>query len=151
MGHYLPSAIVLGTSITIGGFDIPDPLSGVLYLIPAFGIGALGWSVQTPLVSLLAFSLHRPKGKSRQSLLAIVHLLYGALIPTLAMVNFPQSILLATITIAYLVPYRPLRLGLLGLHPALIPGLKEEWGLGNVVWPGVFAVWVPLWVVAVVI
>jgi glycosylphosphatidylinositol transamidase len=89
---------------------------------------------------------------------ALAHLLYGALIPTLAMVNFPQAILLATISVTYLVPWRRARLAVLAAHPALISltplagDLKEQWfEIGNVAWPAIFALWLPLWVIAAVV
>ncbi len=82
-------------------------------------------------------------------MIALTHLLYGAYIPTLAMVNFPQAILLASITVAYLAPPRWVRLGILGLHPSLLAklDLRGEWEtVGNLAWPGVFVVWLPLWI-----
>ncbi|ORY26329.1 Gaa1-like protein [Naematelia encephala] len=149
VGHYLPSAIILGASITIAGFDCPDPLAGLMWLLPAFGLGWIGWALQTPWISFLALAIPRPTGNSRKSLSSLTHLLYGALIPTLAMVNYPQALLLAAVTIAYLAPYRWIRLALLALHPGLIMGLKEEWEtVGNLAWPGIFAIWVPLWCIA---
>ena len=154
VGHYLPAAVLLGTSITIEGFDCPSPLKGVLWFLPAFLLSGLSWVLQIPLVSLVALAFPRPKGDAKTSLSALVHLLYGALIPTLAMVNFPQAILLAGITIAYLATPRWLRLGILGLHPSLLVklDLKGEWEMvGNLAWPGIFAVWLPLWIVSAIL
>ena len=154
VGHYLPAAILLGASITIGGFDCPDPLQGVVWMLPAFLLAWLGWMVQSPLTSLLGLALPRHKGDTRRSVISLTHLLYGALIPTLAMVNFPQAILLGSITVSYLMSPRVVRMGLLGiLHPWLATlsplNLKWEWEtIGNLAWPGVFAIWIPLWVLA---
>jgi glycosylphosphatidylinositol transamidase len=152
VGHYLPIAILFGASVTLGGFDCPAPLSGVFWLLPAFTIGLIGWLLQTPLVSFVALAFPRPKGPVRTSMTSLAHLLFGAVIPTLAMVNFPQAILLAAITITYLTPWRWARLTVLAAHPALLGGLKEEWlQVGNLTWVGVFAVWVPLWVISAMI
>lgn len=151
VGHYLPAAVILGASVTIGGFDCPLPLEGVIWMLPAFVIAWIGWMVQTPLVSLVALALPRPTGDTRKSVNALTHLLYGALIPTLAMVNFPQALLLGTITVSYLMPPRWVRLALLGLHPVLATRLDLRWEwetIGNLAWPGVFAIWVPLWVLS---
>ena len=151
VGHYLPAAVVLGTSVTIGGFDCPSPLKGVLWFIPALLLSGIAWLLQSPTVSIIALVLPRPEGGSRQSLSALTHLFYGALIPTLAMVNFPQALLLAGVTIAYLAPSRWARLVLLGLHPSLLISLdlRREWEtVGNLMWPGIFAVWLPLWTVS---
>ena len=149
VGNYLPAAILLGASITIGGFNCPSPVEGVLWLLPAVLLSGLAWAVQIPSVSLLALAIPRPKGDARESLIALVHLLYGALIPTLAMVNFPQAILLAAITLTYLVPSGWTRLVVLGLHPSLARSdLRLAWEtVGSLAWPGVFAVWLPLWIV----
>ncbi len=152
VGHYLPAAVLLGASISIAGFDCPAPLEGAIWMLPAFLLSGLAWVVQSPLVSLLAFGLPRPKADERKSLGALTHLLYGAYVPTLAMVNFPQAVLLAGISFAYLGPTRWVRLAMLGLHPSFLPGvqLRGEWEtVGNLAWPGVFAIWVPLWVSSV--
>jgi glycosylphosphatidylinositol transamidase len=153
VGNYLPAAILLGASVTIGGFDCPSPLDGVLWMVPAFLISWIAWIVQMPLISLLAIGLPRPKGEARKSAMALTHLLYGALIPTLAMVNFPQALLLGSVTVLYLMPPRWIRLGLLAFHPwlATLPQLNLRWEwetIGNLAWPGVFAVWTPLWILS---
>lgn len=154
VGHYLPAAVLLGASVTIGGFDCPTLLEGVVWMLPAFLLGWVGWMIQTPLVSLLGLVLPRPKGNTRRSAISLTHLLYGAYIPTLAMVNFPQAILLGTITVLYLMPPRVMRLVILGvLHPwlATLGGLDLRWEwetIGNLAWPGVFAIWIPLWVLS---
>lgn len=154
VGHYLPAAILLGASVTIGGFDCPSPLEGVLWFLPAFLLSGLAWIVQNPLVSLLALALPNPKGDARRSLSSLTHLLYGALIPTLAMVNFPQALILAFITIMYLASPRWIRLAMLGAHPSLMRyiNLRWEWEtIGNLAWPGIFAVWLPLWIASAMI
>lgn len=152
VGHYLPAAVLLGASLTIGGFDCPAPLEGVMWMLPAFLIGWVGWVLQTPLVCFLGLALPRPGGEARRSVISLCHLLYGALVPTLAMVNFPQALLLGSISVLYLMPPRWARLGLLGLaHPwwATRLDLRWEWEtIGNLAWPGVFAIWVPLWVLS---
>lgn len=152
VGNYLPIAVLLGASITLGGFDCPTPLEGIVWMIPAFALSWVAWIFQTPLVSLVAMALPKPHGDARKSVCSLTHLLYGALIPTLAMVNFPQAILLALIVVTYLCAPSWMRLGLLGLHPALVRAgdldLRWEWEtLGNVAWPAVFAVWLPLWII----
>lgn len=150
VGHYLPAAVLLGASVTLGGFDCPDPLAGIAWAIPAFLLAAVGWLLQTPLVAPAAFLFPRPKGAARQSLRALTHLAYGALIPTLAMVNFPQALLLAFVVIIALAPLpRVAKIILAPLNPALLVlaniDLRAEWEMfGNVAWPAVFAVWLPL-------
>lgn len=167
VGNYLPSAILIGASITFGGFDIPNPVEGLLWLLPAAGVAVLGWILQTPLVSFLGLVLPRPGSRrlekgvegddsTRRSMIGLVHLLYGAIIPTLAMVNFPQAILLALITLTFLAPYRPIRILGMAFHPYLLEkagiDLRWEWEVvGNLSWVGVFAIWVPFSVVAVMI
>lgn len=150
VGFYLPSAVLLGASLTLGGFDCPDPLSGALWLIPPLLLSALGWITQTPLIAAAAPILPKPQGDARKSLLALAHLAYGALIPTLAMVNFPQSILLAALAIIFLAPLpRAGKFAIAGINPALLIAsgidLRAEWeAFGNIAWPAVFAVWMPL-------
>jgi glycosylphosphatidylinositol transamidase len=41
VGHYLPAAVLLGASITLGGFDCPRPFLGVLWLLPATAMALL--------------------------------------------------------------------------------------------------------------
>lgn len=150
VGHYLPSAVLLGASVTLGGFDCPDPLAGVAWAIPAFLLAAVGWVFQTPLVAPAAFLFPRPTGASHQSLSALAHLAYGALIPTLAMVNYPQALLLAFLVIVAFAPLpRVVKIMLAGINPAILAAagidLRGEWEmLGNVAWPAIFAVWLPL-------
>jgi glycosylphosphatidylinositol transamidase len=124
-------------------------------MVPAFFISWIAWMVQMPLISLLAIGLPRPKGEARKSAMALTHLLYGALIPTLAMINFPQALLLGAITVLYLMPPRYIRWGILALHPYFVTlpqlglNLRWEWEtIGNLAWPGVFAVWLPLWILS---
>lgn len=151
VGHYLPSAILLGASITIGGFDCPEPLQGVLYFLPPVFIAWIGWILQSPFVWIVASVLPRPpNGDAQKSFKALAHLLYGAMIPTLAMVNFPQAILLAGYTMVFLSPWG---YTMLGISTAwFLPmrlDLRNEWEvLGNLAWPGVFAVLVPLWCIS---
>jgi glycosylphosphatidylinositol transamidase len=162
VAHYLPSAVILGASVTFGGFDCPDPLAGAFWTLPAAALGLVGWLIQSPWIILASAFLPRPEGAARKSLLSLAHLGYGALIPTLAMVNYPQALLLAAMVLLALNPiaapaislgqYRVcLPLGTLVLTSALvyflplITELKGEWELfGNVAWPAFFAVVVPL-------
>ncbi|BEI85943.1 hypothetical protein CcaverHIS002_0602300 [Cutaneotrichosporon cavernicola] len=150
VGHYLPAAVLLGASLTLGGFDCPAPLEGAFWLLPPFLFGAVGWLVGTPLLAALAPMLPRPKGDARRSLSALAHLGYGALIPTLAMVNFPQALLLAVLAITFLAPLpKAGKFVIAGLNPALLAAagvdLRAEWeAWGNVAWPAVFAIWMPL-------
>ncbi|KAL1408622.1 Glycosyl phosphatidyl inositol protein transamidase complex subunit [Vanrija albida] len=151
VGHYLPAAVLLGASVTLGGFDCPDPLAGALWALPAFALGLVGWVFQSSLVSVGALLLPKPKGDARASLASLAHLFYGALIPTLAMVNFPQAVLLAALVIVALAPLpRWARAPLVFLHPALLEyyggiDLRAEWlQFGNVAWPAIFAIWIPL-------
>ena len=154
VGHYLPAAVLLGASITVGGFDCPAPLDGLLAMLPAFGIAWLGWMLQRPSISLTILGVPRPKGEAKRSAIAMTHLLYGAYIPTLAMVNFPQAILLAGLSLGLLVPQGWAKIAVLPfLNPTMVHFLKPsgmdlrwEWEtFGNMAWPGVHAVWVPLW------
>jgi glycosylphosphatidylinositol transamidase len=156
VGHYLPSAILMGASVTLGGFDIPDPVSGFIYLVPPVLIAALGWVLQSPLVSFLGLLVPRPQGDAKRSMKSMAHLGFGAIIPTLAMVNFPQAILLALVTFTLLAPYRLVRIFGMALHPYLLEklgvDLQHEWEvIGNLTWVGVFALWVPLSVVSMMI
>ncbi|GMK58324.1 hypothetical protein CspeluHIS016_0503560 [Cutaneotrichosporon spelunceum] len=150
IGHYLPSAVLLGASLTLGGFDCPAPLEGALWLIPALLFGLVGWLIGSPLVAALAPILPKPKGDARRSLSALANLGYGALIPTLAMVNFPQALLLAALAIVFLAPLpKAGKFVIAGLNPALLLAagidLRAEWEeWGNVAWPAIFAVWMPL-------
>lgn len=101
-------------------------------------------------------------------------LLYGAFIPTLAMVNFAQSILLASFAHVYLHLYsflgldarvRVRRWARIVVVAATMPptvlsilkavgkvDLEEEWQVGgNLAWVGVYVVWVPLWILGVML
>lgn len=159
VGHYLPSAVLLGASITLGGFDCPDLLQGVLYLLPGYALALLCWVTQMPALLALAFpwvyimltDRHKEKRRSARSLM---RLLYGALIPTLAMVNFPQAVLLALFVLAadvglllliFAFGSVPLAVGghYIGLHKLLAAG-QAEWALGNVTYPATYAVIIPL-------
>lgn len=66
------------------------------------------------------------------------------------MVNFPQSLLLAAAAIIFLAPLpRAGKFAIAGLNPALLAAagvdLRAEWEkFGNVAWPAVFALWMPL-------
>ncbi|ORX35566.1 putative GPI-anchor transamidase [Kockovaella imperatae] len=150
VGHYLPAAILLGASVTLGGFDCPDPVQGLIWTTPVVAITILGWVVQSPLVTFLAVAAPKPQGTARRSFLSLCHLFFGALIPTLAMVNFPQAIALAFITSGHLAPWRWVRWIMVGLNPALLGSdLRREWEtLGNLTWVGIMSVWVPLGIVA---
>lgn len=157
VGHYLPAAVLLGASVTLGGFDCPAPLAGAFWaLIPA-ALGVLGWLLQAPWVALAAPLIPRPKGQERQSLSALAHLAYGAMVPTLAMVNFPQALLLGLMSVVALAPLP--RLAKMALVPVAVGGLaasgldlRGEWELfGNLAWPAIFAVVTPLLAVSVMI
>ncbi|WWD17002.1 hypothetical protein CI109_101438 [Kwoniella shandongensis] len=170
VGHYLPAAVLLGASLTIGGFDCPSPLGGLFHMLPSFipaVIAALGIrissipmmdSILPMLIAIgLGSSLPVPKGDAKKSLESLTLLLYGALIPTLAMINFPQAILLASIALLYLTSPTWLRVPVLGMNPmvlvAMLHGkgvdIQQEWiEYGNFAWPGVLVVWLPLWVTA---
>ncbi|WVR06746.1 hypothetical protein IAU60_003781 [Kwoniella sp. DSM 27419] len=170
VGHYLPAAVLLGASLTLGGFDCPVPLQGLLHILPAFVASALAWAIDIHPIFLMGAPMwFLPRGKDRygpsvQSARALTMLLYGALIPTLAMVNFPQAILLALIATAYL--NAPEWIGLFILactQPGLLLlvvtrkafgldlDLAKDWvEVGNLTWPvGVYGVWLPLWLVSV--
>ena len=159
VGNYLPSAVLIGASITLGGFDCPDPLQGLIYLLPGYALALLCWVTQMPVLALLAFpwvfvmvsDKHTSKCRSTRSL---VRLLYGALVPTLAMVNFPQAILLAWIVLVVQSVFKSrmhLIVGVLlglGIDTWRVHGrLQEaqaEWTLGNVTYPAAYAVLIPL-------
>ena len=156
VGHYLPSAILLGASITLNGFDIPNPTEGMLWMIPPFIVALAGWILQSPLVSFVGLLIPRPKGDAQRSMRSITHLIFGAIIPTLAMVNFPQAILLALVSMTFLSPYKPVKVMGMAIHPWLLSragmDLKWEWEiLGNMTWVAIFVVWLPLSVISVMI
>ncbi|KAK8864688.1 hypothetical protein IAR55_001940 [Kwoniella newhampshirensis] len=168
VGHYLPAAVLLGASLTIGGFDCPKPLEGLTLISPAFlpvlaafiriGLPELEVLLPTLTATLLPLSLPIPTGDAKKSLESLTLLLYGALIPTLAMVNFPQAILLAFTALLYLTPPKSARVLILALsQPVLVISvlrgrgikLQEEWSeVGNLAWPGMIVVWLPLCVIA---
>jgi glycosylphosphatidylinositol transamidase len=94
------------------------------------------------------FKHHRRSAKS------LMRLLYGALIPTLAMVNFPQAILLASLVLTadsgimmqlLGVAIIPIGFGARGWNMGrLLPQMQAEWALGNVTYPAAYAVVIPL-------
>ncbi|KAL0245438.1 hypothetical protein I308_104563 [Cryptococcus tetragattii IND107] len=181
VGNYLPAAVLLGASLTVGGLDCPVPLEAVGYLVLAFGSAFSLWAVaaqtKTKLALPILFSVlfayyPRPRGQAHTSLRSMTLLLYGALIPTVAMVNFAQSILLAFFAHLYLHLYSFLGLNLrvpgwsrivvvaVTMPPTVLSILKmvgkvdleEEWEvLGNLGWVGVYVVWVPLWILGVML
>lgn len=178
VGNYLPAAVLLGASLTVGGLDCPTPEEGVGYLVFAFGSAFLLWAAtqtQTGMGISIVFSAlfvyyPRPRGRAYRSLKSMTFLLYGALIPTLAMVNFAQSILLASFAYLYLHLYPYLNRGVPGWSwvvaialtapctvLSILKGvgkvdLEEEWQvLGNFGWVGVYVVWVPLWILGVML
>ncbi|OCF31947.1 glycosylphosphatidylinositol transamidase [Kwoniella heveanensis BCC8398] len=164
VGHYLPAAVLLGASLTIGGFDCPSPLEGLGYILPAFAVAAVAWIVGLHPIFLAPVPLAilpRPQGQAHTSAKSLTLLFYGALIPTLAMVNFPQAVVLALISLLYLTLPKYLALAILAIQPGLILALAQGyWGLdlqkdwlavGNLTWPGVYAVWLPLWMISVVL
>lgn len=178
VGNYLPAAVLLGASLTVGGLDCPTPEEGVGYLVFAFGSAFLLWAAtqtQTGMGISIVFSAlfvydPRPRGRAYRSLKSMAFLLYGALIPTLAMVNFAQSILLASFAYLYLHLYPYLNRGVPGWSRvvaialtapctvlSILKGvgkvdLEEEWQvLGNFGWVGVYVVWVPLWILGVML
>nr|KIR88098.1 glycosylphosphatidylinositol transamidase [Cryptococcus tetragattii IND107] len=166
VGNYLPAAVLLGASLTVGGLDCPVPLEAVGYLVLAFGSAFSLWAVaaqtKTKLALPILFSVlfayyPRPRGQAHTSLRSMTLLLYGALIPTVAMVNFAQSILLAFFAHLYLHLYSFLAVT---MPPTVLSILKmvgkvdleEEWEvLGNLGWVGVYVVWVPLWILGVML
>ena len=156
VGHYLPSAVLLGASLTLGGFDCPAPLEGILWMLLPYGISLLAWVIQQPLLVFVVVLLPRPQGEAKRSLSSLTHLLYGAYIPTLAMVNYPQSILLAILaTPCLMLPKRMWGPSLVGLGAILTRDHVDwrwEWEvLGNVTWPAIFAVLAPLWGIAIML
>ncbi|KIR59374.1 glycosylphosphatidylinositol transamidase [Cryptococcus bacillisporus CA1873] len=167
VGNYLPAAVLLGASLTVGGLDCPAPEEGLGYLVLAFGSAFLLWAVAAttntktgllPIVFSALFAYYpRPRGHAYTSLRSMTLLLYGAFIPTLAMVNFAQSILLASFAHLYLHLYSFLAVT---MPPTVLSILKavgkvdleEEWEvLGNLGWVGVYVVWVPLWILGVML
>ncbi|OWZ51875.1 glycosylphosphatidylinositol transamidase [Cryptococcus neoformans 125.91] len=162
VGNYLPAAVLLGASLTIGGFDCPSPLQGLVYMSFAFGSALLLWMTRLPTYLFFATFLFypRPRGLAHKSLESMSLLLYGAFIPTLAMINFPQSILLAFFAHLYLrLPEWPRVVTL--ATPWIIPAvmqwfgkvdLEKEWReLGNFGWVGVYAFWIPLWTLGIML
>lgn len=162
VGNYLPAAVLLGASLTIGGFDCPFPLQGLVYMSFAFGSALLLWMTRLPTYLFFATFLFypRPRGLAHKSLESMSLLLYGAFIPTLAMINFPQSILLAFFAHLYLrLPEWPRVVTL--ATPWIIPAvmqwfgkvdLEKEWReLGNFGWVGVYAFWIPLWTLGIML
>lgn len=162
VGNYLPAAVLLGASLTIGGFDCPSPLQGLVYMSFAFGSALLLWMTRLPTYLFFATILFypRPRGLAHKSLESMSLLLYGAFIPTLAMINFPQSILLAFFAHLYLrLPEWPRVVTL--ATPCIIPAvmqwfgkvdLEKEWReLGNFGWVGVYAFWIPLWTLGIML
>lgn len=157
--------------MTLQGFDCPTPIEGLMWLLIPVAMSTIAYLTQTPALGIslgmLVASNFKPKGTARRSLVSFAHLFYGALIPTLAMVNFPQAILLATLSTILLSTNEWIRLAgylfSIGvLAPAsvskLVTGhgesiasqvfgsdLKVEWEqLGNITWIGILLVWVPL-------
>lgn len=160
VGHYLPAAVLLGASITLGGFDCPAPLAGAFWALVPAALGAVGWILQFPYVAIAAPLLPRPRGAAKTSFNALAHLAYGAMVPTLAMVNFPQAVALGLLSVLALAPaprainirLAPLVLGLLAAIQMAGFDLRGEWVLfGNVAWPALFAVIIPLMAVSVMI
>jgi len=156
VGNYLPSVILLGASVTLNGFDIPTPIEGILWLVPPFLVAILGWLVQSPLVSFIGILIPKPKGTAKRSASSMAHLLFGAIIPTLGMVNFPQAVMLAFITMTFLFPWKPVRVAAMAAHPYILAragiDLQWEWEVvGNLTWVMVYAIWVPLSVIAAMI
>lgn len=160
VGHYLPAAVLLGASITLGGFVCPAPLAGTFWALVPIALGVIGWIVQTPYVALAAPLLPRPRGAARRSFNSLAHLAYGATVPTLAMVNFPQAILLGLLSVVALAPVsRFIKIALVPVAIGALAGLKAagidlraEWELfGNLAWPALFAVIIPLIAVSVMI
>lgn len=124
----------------------------------AFGSALLLWVTELPTYLFFPTFLFfpRPCGLAHKSLKSMSLLLYGALIPTLAMVNFPQSIFLAFLAHLYLrLPGKWPRLVTLAVTPLAIGlamqgfgkvDLEREWReLGNFGWVGFYVAWIPLW------
>ncbi|WVW84278.1 hypothetical protein I302_106308 [Kwoniella bestiolae CBS 10118] len=173
IGHYLPSAILLSASLTIGGFDIPNPLEGLGSIMTGFAASMVFWVFGIhPILSTIflftPFLLSRVRGREgtkasdglRKSSKGLLRLLYGSLIATLSMINFPQSIFLSLISLLYLNDYpKPIKwVILVGTQPGLVLlGLKylgsemdlaKEWvELGNLTYSlGVCGIWGSLWI-----
>lgn len=169
--------MLLGASLTVGGLDCPAPEQALGYLVLAFGSAAAVFSPLFATTTTIAFSAlfayyPRPRGHAYTSLRSMTLLLYGAFIPTLAMVNFAQSILLASFAHVYLHLYsflgldaRVRRWARIVVVAATMPptvlsilkavgkvDLEEEWQVGgNLGWVGVYVVWVPLWILGVML
>ncbi|WVQ77910.1 hypothetical protein IAR50_007616 [Cryptococcus sp. DSM 104548] len=154
VGKYLPAAVLMGAGLTLGGLEVERPLEALGWLA-GVGIGA-GVIWICPIIAFAAlplwFIIPRPSDEIRDSIESLLHLAYGALIPTLAMINFPQAILLALISIVSLKAHICLRLMSVyatwtvwvALRKAGVD-LKGEWEeVGNLVWPGLHVVWLPL-------
>ncbi|WVN87652.1 uncharacterized protein L203_102835 [Cryptococcus depauperatus CBS 7841] len=158
VGHYLPAAVLLGASLTIGGFKIPNPVKGLSCVTGAIVISCVSWATGLPLYPVMPMAVYliKPKDSIVKSLKSLSLLLYGALIPTLAMVNFPQSIVLAIFSIAHLLLPGWLKMVPLMAEPTLLAlllnwkgfDLEREWlALGNLAWVGYWSILTPLWTI----
>ncbi|ODN72678.1 hypothetical protein L202_08117 [Cryptococcus amylolentus CBS 6039] len=154
VGKYLPAAVLMGAGLTLGGLDVPRPLEAA-GLLGAGGVVA-GCVWLWPLVYVLlplSSRVPRPTDDVRKSTESLLLLTYGALVPTLAMINFPQAVILALISIISLKTHRWVRFGTsLVIVAAMSVVLRttgmdmgKEWEeVGNLVWPGVHVVLLPL-------
>ncbi|WWC69882.1 uncharacterized protein I206_103825 [Kwoniella pini CBS 10737] len=175
IGNYLPSAILLGSSLTIGGFDCSIPIQGLFFILPGFIFSLLAFLFEINPISLLIIPIIQMKflnpyklnnnKEIRKSSKSLLLLLYGSIIPTLAMLNFPQAIFLSILSLLYFnLPEIPglvilsitqpgILLSLLDGHFGINLNLKQDWiEFGNLTWPiGIYAIWLPLWINSVVL
>ncbi|WWC89001.1 uncharacterized protein L201_003918 [Kwoniella dendrophila CBS 6074] len=120
IGQYLPSAILFGSSLTLGGLQIKGyVLRGLFILLPGFVVSGLSYLLDFdpiyPSLFILPFNLKllnmldKNDGNSiimkeiRKSSKSLSLLFYGCLISTLSMLNYPQAIFLALICFLYLI------------------------------------------------
>ncbi|OCF60861.1 glycosylphosphatidylinositol transamidase [Kwoniella mangroviensis CBS 10435] len=184
IGHYLPSAILLSASITIGGFDIPNPLEALVYVLFGFIASFVFWIASCHPIAWYSFfigpltlklqrqlrggNVNQIKASREllRSIKGLLRLLYGSLIATLSMINFPQSIFLALISLLYLTdfPKSIKYLILVVSQPGLVLwllkysldvdlDLAKDWlELGNLTYPlGVYGIWGSLWINSVLL
>ncbi|KAL7424930.1 Glycosyl phosphatidyl inositol protein transamidase complex subunit [Cryptotrichosporon argae] len=147
VGHYLPIAVLLGASLTLGGLDCPDPLAGLVAVLPALLVAAAAWATQWPVLTLATLAV--PKSKTAaSSARALGMLLFGAIVPSLAMVNFPQALALGLIAVVHFEVSTRMRHALVLLNPALWGlGLRETWEVaGGLAWPGSMVLWPILYI-----
>ena len=162
VGNYLPAAILLGASITLGGFDIPTPIQGVAAIAVALLLGCFGFTGRASFIALVGYFTQLSSTTST-SALSLLHLICGAAVPTLAMVNFPQAILWAylTIPLLYLAPGKSSLASVIVVSIAMVavylpdvrPFFDDLWleseELGNAFMGAVFTIFVPLVIIII--